>query len=224
MLKFLNDNSPKILGVLMVLVSYFQLPANQATLASLISPAGMALLGMLLGAVAVVCDFFYRDMSSTANKPVVPPAVAPLLAIFACLVVMSLAGCAQLKSFIGTAEANPVVTQTVFQQATMRIIEVGKTDAERKDRAAKVAAVATQVKALVGTDVVSTDTLQAALMAQINKLDIKNPSDKALAASLVSLGIAELQKHIDTGEVQKDQLVAISKLLDYVISATAWYQ
>jgi hypothetical protein len=220
MLKFLNDHKTKIIGLSVVLISYFQLPANQAAIAALVSPAAMALIGMLLGAAAVVCGF----LNAPDDKPSVPPGVSAVLAILACGLLLTLTGCAQLKSFTQTAEQNPVVTQTVFQQATMRIIEVGKTDAERKDRAAKVAAVATQVKALVGTDVVSTDTLQAALMTQINKLDIKNPSDKALAASLVSLGIAELQKHIDSGEVQKDQLVVVSKLLDYVISATAWYQ
>lgn len=222
MWKWINDHKTKLVGLSIILIQYFQLPANQKTLEALLSPTAIAVLGMVLGAAAVVCGFI--NSSSGSDKPTVPPGVSSMLAILACAAMLTLGGCAQLASFTKTAEENPVVTQTVFQQATMRLIEVGKTDDERRARAAKVVEVATNVKALVGTDVVSADTLQAALMTQINRLDIKEPSDKALAMSLVNLAIAELQKHIDAGEMPADQLLIVGKLIDYVLDAAAWYQ
>lgn len=137
-----------------------------------------------------------------------------VLAAIAAFALVGLGGCASFAK-------NLPVEQLVAQYATLKVIEVGKTTADRTDRAAKITTIATAAKAIVDGGGSSTlNDLVMAVNVKISALHL-SPADQLLANGLVAALAAELSDKITGGVLKPDEIVQVDTVLGWVIDAAA---
>lgn len=125
-------------------------------------------------------------------------------------ILLILTACATFKEHETTAKL-------VTQYATLKYLEKVPA-AELDQRRERIRAIATDVKALA-TGETSLILLQAAVSSQLDKAGL-SPADRLLADGLVQVIVAELQQRIGSGVLSPEQLVQVSQVLDWVITAT----
>lgn len=123
-----------------------------------------------------------------------------------------LTGCAFLQK-------HQVLAMVVVQQATTRYIEQGSDHAAR---AAEVRKVAEDIKRVAESDKATIEGLRELALKKVAAAGM-NPSDTLLANTLVEVSVQALQEKVKTGELDAEAKIAVGKLIDWVISATALY-
>lgn len=135
------------------------------------------------------------------------------------LLALAASGCASFSQNISTEKL-------VVQVATLKVIEVGKTPDDQRDRATRIKAIASEARSLLDGEGVTIDSLQAAVGARIAKLNLQ-PSDQLLANALVEAVVAELQARIGSqvgaGVIPADAKYQVSTVLGWVLDAVAAY-
>ncbi len=141
--------------------------------------------------------------------------VAALLML--CGVAVIVPGCATL-----TNPDNRVAQQIAVQYATGKFIEAPATAEGRQARARQVKAVAENLKTVAASDSANIAQLRSLAMAKVDKANL-TASDRLLAATLVDIAVQELSARVASGVLSPDAVVAVSRLLDWVIAAAAAY-
>lgn len=132
-----------------------------------------------------------------------------------CLILTVISGCAFFNS-------NQTALRLTITYATQKVIERGDTLDEQRQKAANIKRIATDVRALVAGDQVTLESLQSVVNKELEKVQL-SPADRTLANEFVKAIIAELQTKIGNGLLKPSDLVAVTTVLDWIISATNYY-
>jgi hypothetical protein len=144
--------------------------------------------------------------------------------VFACilglgLIGAALPGCATLS---GPASSQQLAAQVAVQYATGKFIEGGADVDAKLARARQVKAVAENLKTVAAADSATIAALQELAMSKVAKASL-SPSDRLLATTLVEVAVQELSARVSTGVLDPEAKVAVSRLLDWVITAANAY-
>lgn len=124
-----------------------------------------------------------------------------------------LSGCA-------TIEKHSAVVSLVVSQATMRYIEQASPLA-RAERASRVARIASDIEAVAsGRPVTIPELASLALQAIPSNLE---PSDRALAVSIIQVAAQELQNKIGENVLTAEQTVTVKAVVEAVRLAASSY-
>ena len=121
-----------------------------------------------------------------------------------------------LMAGCGTLRERPAAAQLVTQFAVLKYAERFEEGA-RAERMGRIRSIATTVKGLAEGET-TLPLLQAAVASQLDKAGL-SPADRLLADGLVQLIAQELQSRIGAGVLSPEQLVAVRKVMDWIVSA-----
>jgi hypothetical protein len=135
-----------------------------------------------------------------------------LLILAACVTSITLAACAALQE-------NKATAQLVIQYATVKLLEETP-EAKRADRQAEIIRIATDLRSLAGNDGVTLLFLRERLNQELQK-HVHSPADLLAINGLVNIASAEIEKRIQGGLLDPDEVVQVREVLQWVIDAAA---
>lgn len=138
-------------------------------------------------------------------------------AVLALSAVTALPACKTL-----TNPDNRIAQQIAVQYATGKFIEGEKTVDSRLARARSVAKVAENLKAVTGGGAATIAQLHELAVEKVAKANL-TPADRILASTLLDVAVQELSARVTTGVLDPDAVVAVNRLLDWVIAAASAY-
>lgn len=122
---------------------------------------------------------------------------------------------------IGLTACQSDSAELLVSYATMKVIERGNTAEDQVARAEKIRDIANDAKFLLKGEVVSVGVLEQTIREQVHRLDL-SPADMFLADSLIRQVAVELQERVGTGVLDPEKRLKVTKVLDWVITATAY--
>lgn len=132
------------------------------------------------------------------------------------LTVMLVSGCASL----GTS-TQQTAEHLVVEYATLKVIGAEPTVAARKDKAARILAIAVSAKADLSDPAATLATVLAKVSAQIAAEHLA-PADQMLANALVETVSAELQAKIGAGVLDPAKVTTANTVLGWVVEAASF--
>lgn len=130
--------------------------------------------------------------------------------------VLALAGCATLGS---TSEQ--AAEKLVVEYATIKVVNSGKTVAEKQAKAARIIAIASQAQTVLGSPSVTIALVQAAVNAQLAALKL-DAADQMLADALVQAVVAEVGDKVGAGVLNPNQVVTVNAVLGWVVEGASF--
>lgn len=131
--------------------------------------------------------------------------------------VLAVAACAT------TGAGQTLVYMVAVQQGTSRFIEHKETAPERSARALEVIRVIGDLKGAITDEEVTINALQTRALQLIAQAGLREPSDQALANTLVAAVSEALRAKISDGVLKPDDRVRVASILDQIAAAARVY-
>jgi hypothetical protein len=132
---------------------------------------------------------------------------------------LAVAACANVNNFV---QKNSLVSQVVVQEATMHVIEAGKTASDRAARAARINVIVALIRESVDNQAVTLDDLAVLAHSKIAGLSLQS-SDSVLANAVVDAAVQALKDKIGAGTIPKESVYTVDTVLTWISGAAAIY-
>ncbi len=117
-----------------------------------------------------------------------------------------------------TLRDNQILAQAGVQYATAKLVRAAGDPSAQSARGARIRAISSELRKVVGTESVSVPALQAAVQRYI-PASLK-PEDRVLVNLLIAAVVQELEHRIGDQLMRPDQLLVVTQVLTWVDEGT----